>query len=141
MIVLENITSLTVEIEHLEKVTAYLTDKDVELVLCENDFIQSLNNTHRRKNDATDVLSFPIRGQKGEVPVGSIVISMDKVREKSLELGHTEKDELTLLYIHGLLHLLGYDHEKDQGEMRAMEEKLIWRFELPKSLIVRTEGN
>jgi len=41
---------------------------------------------------------------------------------------------------HGMLHLLGYDHENDQGEMREMEEKLIWRFDLPKSLIIRAES-
>jgi len=139
MILLENITDLIVPIDHLEKIAAYLTEKDVELILCDNEFIQFLNNVHRRKDDPTDVLSFPIRGRREHEPAGSIVISMDKVKEMAIALGHTEKDELTLLFIHGLLHLLGYDHEKDNGEMREMEEKLIWRFDLPKSLIVRTE--
>jgi len=139
MIVLENMTNPTVSIEHLGEIADSLTDKDIELILCDNDFIQTLNETHRRKKDPTDVLSFSIRGNHAHEPAGSIVISMDKVKEKALELGHSEKDELTLLFIHGLLHLLGYDHEKDAGEMREMEEKLIWRFGLPKSLIVRTE--
>ena len=141
MIQLENITDLIVPVDHLEKIARYLTDKDVELILCDNDFIQLLNHVHRRKNDPTDVLSFPLRGNREHEPAGSIVISMDKVKEKAIELGHTEKDELTLLFIHGLLHLLGYDHEKDNGEMREMEGKLIWRFDLPKSLIVRNEGS
>ena len=139
MIVLENITDLIVPIDHLEKIADYLTEKDVELILCDNEFIQFLNSIHRRKEDPTDVLSFPIRGNREHEPAGSIVISMDKVKEKAIELDHTEQDELTLLFIHGLLHLLGHDHEKDNGEMREMEEKLIWRFDLPKSLIVRTE--
>jgi len=141
MIVLENITDLIVPIDHLEKIADYLTEKDVELILCDNEFIQFLNSMHRRKEDPTDVLSFPIRGNREHEPAGSIVISMDKVKEKAIELDHTEQDELTLLFIHGLLHLIGYDHEKDDGEMREMEEKLIWRFDLPKSLIVRTENS
>ncbi len=140
MIQLENITDFIVSVDHLEKIAHYLTDKDVELILCDDDFIQLLNHVHRRKNDPTDVLSFPLRGNREHEPVGSIVISMDRAKVKALELGHTEKDELTLLFIHGLLHLLGYDHEKDNGVMREMEEKLIWRFDLPKSLIVRNEG-
>ncbi len=140
MILLENITDLIVSVDHMEKISHYLTDKDVELILCNDNFIQMLNNAHRRKNDPTDVLSFPLRGDREHEPAGSIVISMDKVKEKALELGHTERDELTLLFIHGLLHLLGYDHEKDKGEMRQIEEKLIWRFNLPESLIVRNEG-
>jgi len=140
MIILENITDLIVPIDHLERIATYLTEKDVELILCDNEFIQFLNSIHRRKEDPTDVLSFPIRGDREHEPAGSIVISMDKVKEKAIELDHTEQDELTLLFIHGLLHLLGYDHEKDDGEMREMEEKLIWHFDLPKSLIVRTEN-
>ncbi len=139
MIVLENTTELLVPIDHLEKIADRLTEKDIELVLCDNDFIQALNDIHRRKNDPTDVLSFPMRGGREHEPAGSIVISMDKVKEEAARLGHTEKDELALLFIHGVLHLLGYDHEKDNGEMRAMEEKLISYFDLPGSLIVRTE--
>lgn len=138
MVVLENMTNLTISIEHLREIAGSLTDKDIELILCDNDFIQTLNEIHRYKNNPTDVLSFPLRGNHTHEPLGSIVISMDKVKEKALEMGHLEKDELTLLFIHGLLHLLGYDHEKDAGEMREIEEKLIWRFHLPESLIVRT---
>jgi probable rRNA maturation factor len=73
-------------------------------------------------------------------PLGSIVISCDFVQEKALEFGHTQNDELCLLFIHGLLHILGYDHEVDNGEMRQKEKELINKFALPKSLIVRTQG-
>jgi probable rRNA maturation factor len=73
-------------------------------------------------------------------PLGSIVISQDLVISKAEELGHAQEDEFTLLFIHGLLHLLGYDHEIDDGEMRKEEERLINTFNLPKSLIVRTQG-
>jgi len=67
------------------------------------------------------------------------VISAEYVQKGAQHFGHSCDDELALLFIHGLLHLLGYDHETDQGEMRAKEEALIKNFNLPKSLIVRTE--
>ena len=67
-------------------------------------------------------------------------MSVDKVEEVANQLGHTQDDELSLLFIHGLLHLLGMDHEVDQGEMRTKEESIVRKFELPLSLIVRTQG-
>ena len=85
------------------------------------------------------MLSFPLSAGIDGIPLGSIIISMDKVKEKAKELGHSEEDELSLLFIHGLLHLLGYDHEMDDGEMREKEREIIEQFNLPKSLIVRTE--
>jgi probable rRNA maturation factor len=71
------------------------------------------------------------------VPLGSIVISTDFVEKYSKEYNHSYEEEFTLLFIHGLLHLLGYDHETDNGEHREKEEQLIKEFNLPKSLIVR----
>jgi probable rRNA maturation factor len=71
------------------------------------------------------------------MPLGSIVISIDFVAQKAKELEHTQEEELTLLFIHGLLHLLGYNHETDKGEQREQEEALIKQFNLPTSLIVR----
>ncbi len=73
------------------------------------------------------------------MPLGSIVISADLVKEKATEFGHNAEDELSLLFIHGLLHLLGFDHEVDNGEMRDKEKDIIVNFSLPSSLIVRTE--
>jgi probable rRNA maturation factor len=72
------------------------------------------------------------------MPLGSIIIAESFVKEKAAEHGHTIQDELSLLFIHGMLHLLGFDHENDDGEMRAREKELIEQFDLPKSLIVRT---
>ena len=74
------------------------------------------------------------------MPLGSIVISVDFVTQKAAEFQHSEEEEFTLLFIHGLLHLLGYDHETDNGEMREKEEQIITELNLPKSLIIRTEG-
>jgi len=136
---LDNRTGLSVEIELLEKIAASLTEKEIELIITDNTAIAALNETHRDKAKPTDVLSFPMESTFPGIPLGSIVISADLVREKAAELGHTDNDELSLLFIHGLLHLLSFDHETDSGEMRTKENALIEAFELPSSLIIRTE--
>lgn len=73
--------------------------------------------------------------------LGSVVINLDLVELKAAQLGHGMDDETALLFTHGLLHVLGFDHESDDGQMRAKECEIIEKFRLPKSLIVRTEGN
>ena len=73
--------------------------------------------------------------------LGSVVINLDLVELKAAQLGHGTDDETALLFTHGMLHVLGYDHESDDGQMRAKECEIIEKFCLPKSLIVRTEGN
>ncbi len=139
MIDIDNKTSLEVNSALLEKITSSVTDKDIELVVTTNDEIQQINKQYRNIDKPTDVLSFPYE-EMPMSPLGSIVVSQDFVIAKAKELGHTQEDEFTLLFIHGLLHLLGYDHETDTGQMRKEEERLIYEFKLPKSLIVRTQG-
>ena len=139
MIDIDNQTNYTPKIEFLTTVIDSLTNKDIELIITSNETIQQINLDHRGIDKATDVLSFPYEDMP-MTPLGSIVISMDFVRSKADELGHSLDDEFSLLFIHGLLHLMGYDHECDNGEMRKKEEELINKFSLPKSLIVRTEG-
>ncbi len=73
--------------------------------------------------------------------LGSVVINLDLVELKAAQLGHGRDDETALLFTHGLLHVLGFDHESDSGQMRAKECEIIEKFCLPKSLIVRTEGS
>lgn len=73
--------------------------------------------------------------------LGSVVINLDLVELKAAQLGHGRDDETALLFTHGLLHVLGFDHESDNGQMRAKECEIIEKFRLPKSLIVRTEEN
>ncbi len=136
---LDNQTALHIDLDALEKIAQSLTDREIELIVTENDTIASLNQEYRSKDTPTDVLSFPMENAVANMPLGSIVISADFVQEKAKELGHDEKDELSLLFIHGLLHLLGYDHETDHGEMRKKEKEMIEKFALPSSLIVRTE--
>ena len=141
---LDNQTQLAIDVAILEKIALSLTFRDIELIVTDNTSITKLNAAYRDKNVSTDVLSFPLKNNfeatvLENMPLGSIVISADFVKVKAKELGHTLKDELSLLFIHGLLHLLGYDHEVDNGEMRDKEKNIIETFALPSSLIVRTE--
>jgi probable rRNA maturation factor len=141
---LDNQTSLDVDMSALEKIAQSLTNREVELIITDNENIQELNREYRDKDKPTDVLSFPLETPFTEqsvfdVPLGSIVISADYVREKADAFSHAEEDELKLLFIHGLLHLMGYDHETDEGEMRQKEKEVIEEFGLPSSLIVRND--
>ena len=137
MIDLDNGTQFEIDILSLEKIANSLTQKDIELLVVKNDEIKELNKEHRNIDKATDVLSFPIDFDMPNMPLGSIVISTDFVEEKAKEYGHEFNEEFSLLFIHGLLHLLGYDHEVDNGEHRNKEEELIKEFNLPDSLIIR----
>ncbi|RXJ79274.1 rRNA maturation RNase YbeY [Arcobacter sp. F2176] len=137
MIDFDNQTKIDIDISSLEIIKNELSPKDIELILVHNDEIQILNKEHRNIDKATDVLSFPLEYDMPNMPLGSIVISVDFVENKAKEYKHSFLDELTLLFIHGMLHLLGYDHEVDNGEHRKKEEELIKKYNLPKSLIVR----
>ena len=138
MIEFDNRTSLEVDKKLLENISKIYTKKDIELIITHDNEMQEINNEHRNINTSTDVLSFPYDDMPMS-PLGSIVISSQYVENKAKELGHSNNDEFTLLFIHGLLHLLGFDHEVDNGEMREEEVKIIKMFKLPSSLIVRTQ--
>ena len=137
MIDLDNQTNLDIDISDLETISNDLTSKDIELIFLNNDNIQELNKEYRKIDKATDVLSFPLEFDMPNMPLGSVVISIDFVEEKAKEYNHSFEDELKLLFIHGLLHLLGFDHEVDNGEHREKEEELIKKYKLPNSLIIR----
>ncbi len=121
----------------LETIAAELTDRDIELILTDNSTIREMNRQTRGVDAPTDVLSFPLE-KVPFAPLGEIVISVEYAKEKASQYKNSLDDEITLLFIHGLLHLLGYDHESDEGEMRKKEEELIRHFGLPDSLIVRS---
>ncbi|WP_457592509.1 rRNA maturation RNase YbeY [Hydrogenimonas sp.] len=121
----------------LEAIASELTDRDIELIFTDDDTIRAMNLAHRGIDAPTDVLSFPLE-KVPFAPLGEIVISVEYAGRKAGEYGNSLDDEIALLFIHGLLHLLGYDHETDSGQMRKKEEALIHRFGLPESLIVRT---
>ena len=88
--------------------------------------VRTLNARFRATDRPTDVLSFPDGGllPDGVPLLGEIVVSLDTARRQAAALGHDEVRELEELVLHGLLHLLGHDHETDGGEMDAMELEL-----------------
>lgn len=137
MIELDNRTDKNYDFARLEQIADSLCEQEIELILTDNDEIAQINREFRSMDKPTDVLSFPSDPFPG-APLGSIVISVDKVESVAQEMGHTPDDEIALLFIHGMLHLLGMDHEIDSGEMRQREAELVAQFNLPKSLIVRT---
>ncbi len=140
MIEITNETGYTPNKNLLEAVAAELTDRDIELVFTDNAAIREMNRQTRGIDAPTDVLSFPLE-KVPFAPLGEIVISVEYARQKAGQYRNSLDDEIALLFIHGLLHLLGYDHENDDGEMRRKEEELIRRFGLPESLIVRSTEN
>ena len=139
MIELTNDTSLQIDENLINNIAITHSDKEIELLIVEDDEMRNINKEQRGIDNSTDVLSFPYEDMPLS-PLGSIVISKKHVREKAIELKHKDEDEFALLFIHGLLHLLGFDHEVDNGQMREKEKELIEKFNLPKSLIVRTQG-
>ena len=137
MLLIDNETNISLHVSLLEQICDEHTQKEVELLIVDAQSIQELNREHRGKDLPTDVLSFPI-DDFPHSPLGSIVINHELAHEKAKELGHNVEEEIALLFIHGLLHLLGFDHEVDSGQMREKEEALIHQYNLPQSLIVRT---
>jgi probable rRNA maturation factor len=120
--------------------------------------MRRLNRTYRDKDYATDVLSFPhaethLRGDRaaarqarrrgetrrafGTKSLGDIVIATGVARRQARAQRHSLAAELRILALHGLLHLLGYDHETDRGEMQRAEDRLRQRAGLPSGLIAR----
>lgn len=107
-----------------EKVT---NNTELSVLFVSNEEITQLNNEYRHKNMPTDVLSFPMAEDDDDFQLifanegqprllGDIIISLDKAREQAEQYGHTLRRELAFLAVHGLLHLLGYDHETDTDE-------------------------
>ena len=105
--------------------------------------MRSLNARFRRKPKATDVLSFPAGPAREGDPkpargAGEIAISADIAARNSIRFGHSPAQEVKILALHGILHLAGYDHERDNGQMAEKEENLRHRLGLPAALIART---
>jgi probable rRNA maturation factor len=112
-------------------------DGAVTVLLAGDMRLKELNRAWRHKNKPTDVLSFPA-GENGEGVAGDLAISVETAARQAAEHGHTLDDELRILVLHGMLHLAGYDHEADKGEMRALESDLRAKLKLPVGLIERT---
>lgn len=111
-------------------------DADLSVLLTHDRAIAALNAQWREKNEPTDVLSFPM---DDEVVLGDIVVSLDTAARQAAELGHDLDTELRVLLVHGLLHLLGHDHEApgEDAEMAAEEVRLLTGLGLPALGLVR----
>ncbi|WP_243324276.1 rRNA maturation RNase YbeY [Geothrix sp. SG200] len=97
----------------------------VSLTYVDDRGMRKLNREHRGKNMTTDVLSFPSSAEKGAFPhLGDIVISLPTAEKMAKKFGVSRRREVETLVIHGFLHLCGHDHEKDQGEMMALQAQL-----------------
>lgn len=107
---------------------------EVNVLITSSDELQRLNREYLGKNKPTDVLSFPSALSDGG---GDIAISWQIAQQNAKSLGHSLNDELKVLILHGTLHLAGFDHENDRGEMQRLEQKLRLQLGLPQSLIER----
>jgi len=103
-------------------------NQSVAIVFVGDAAIKKLNRQFRGKNDVTDVLSFPSKAESFEVENGSqlgeVVISAQRAATQAKKHGLSFSDEVKQLILHGLLHLRGYDHETDRGEMNRLELRL-----------------
>jgi probable rRNA maturation factor len=120
----------------LQSVAPPLARGGVSIALISDRHIRALNRRYRRKDRVTDVLSFP-SAAKVDGLLGEIVIGRGVARRQAREARHSELTELRILALHGLLHLLGYDHESDRGEMRRVERRLRRKGGLSEGLIER----
>ncbi|HKW18118.1 MAG TPA: rRNA maturation RNase YbeY [Terriglobales bacterium] len=109
---------------------------EVSVLITSDLMIRRLNSRFRGKHSATDVLSFPAAESNGFT--GDIAISLDIASRNARRLGHSVTEEIRILILHGILHLAGYDHEDDQGEMEEKETELREKFGLSTGLIERS---
>lgn len=150
-IIVNDETQISSELmETLKKAASACIDMDVEISLSfvSLDEIHELNRDYRGVDRPTDVLSFPMYESieeleetaelmvDEEIPLGDVVICMDKIREQAAEFGHSEERETVYLFTHSVLHLLGYDHmtDEDKKEMRTREEEVMAKLDLAREV-------
>jgi probable rRNA maturation factor len=117
----------------------------VNVLVTSSATVRSLNREFRGRNQATDVLSFPASpvfpvGRKSPAVAGEVVISGEIAAQNAAQLGHGAAQEVKILALHGILHLAGFDHERDNSQMARKETKLRQALKLPVALIERTEA-
>jgi len=123
MIEINNLTTTPIEEEILKKVAEKILEgenkrnTDLSIALVGPGRIRKLNKKYRGKNRVTDVLSFPDNG------LGEIVICLREVKKNAKKFGSSFKKELSTCLIHGILHLVGYDHEKSVEEVKKMRDR------------------
>jgi len=140
MLSIENNTDFIPPLEDFEKIlNALHVENEVELSIVKSEQIRLINKEYRGIDKSTDVLSFPV-DPFPHAPLGTILINIDAITQEAKERNHSIEAEACLLFLHGLLHLLGYDHEIDSGQMRTKEEEIVKKLSFPQSLIVRTQS-
>lgn len=111
------------------KILKMKEDCEFDVNIVDKKTIQSINKKYRKIDKVTDVISFANRDDKAiKVPLlGEIYICLDRAKEQAKEYGHSNQRELSFLFTHGLLHLLGYDHmtKKDEKEMFGLTDKIL----------------
>ena len=116
----------------------------VNVLVTSSSAVRSLNRQFRNQNKPTDVLSFPAPSpnaaslNRRRVP-GEVAISADIALQNSIRLGHPVAQEIKILALHGILHLAGFDHERDNGQMARKEASLRRMLKLPAALIERVQ--
>jgi probable rRNA maturation factor len=116
---------------------------EVDVLLADDAILKRLNRAYRGKNKATDVLSFPAAVNEfagADQTAGDLAISLETAAKQATVYGHSLRDELRILMLHGLLHLNGLDHEIDDGEMAAREAELRKDLRLSNTLIERVSA-
>ena len=105
---------------------------EVSVTFTDNEKIRALNKEYRNIDRATDVLSFPLFDESFEgeefLPLGDVVLSLEKAEAQAKEYGHSFEREVAFLTVHSMLHLLGYDHEtgpEDEKEMFFRQEEIM----------------
>jgi probable rRNA maturation factor len=120
----------TIALETLKIVNYPLKSAEITLVLCDDIFIRELNKRYRNVDNPTDVLSFPMNEEEAikDPLLGDIVISVDKAKENCRNSHLYLYEEIIYLFVHGLLHLLGFHHEHSvdvENEMQYIQEKML----------------
>lgn len=127
---IKELSTIKKAIQHALK-KEQLKNAEFNIIFVDNERIWEINRQYRKKDSVTDVISFSFEDNEEFINeeyrlLGEIYISIDKAREQAVEYGHSELRELSFLAIHGLLHLLGYDHmEKEEEEIMIQKQEEI----------------
>jgi probable rRNA maturation factor len=133
----EAILSLDGRARPAQKRATVLPPSRIDVVIAANPEIRRLNREFRGQDKPTDVISFPIAEPSHGAIEGDIAISASIAAANARRLGHSLADEVKILILHGMLHLAGYDHESDRGQMSQLEAGLRRVLQLPGTLIER----
>lgn len=124
--------------EYLSRLDSLLTKgRELAVLVASDEAVRKANRDFRGVSKTTDVLSFP-DGEDGRL--GDILISARRAASQASDAGHPVEDEVRILILHGVLHLMGFDHETDDGEMLAEERAWRRKLGLPDGLIERAQS-